>query len=447
MIDTHCHILPLVDDGPKSLEESIKMLKMAEKDGIKTMIATPHKRHPIDFGPEYTSDQAYDLLAKEVKKQKISLKIIKGAELYIGSNYMINLDSDLENYSLGKSRYVLIEFDRDINFQNIENAIHEILIRKKTPIIAHTEMYNCFLDKTDNVYKLRNQGALVQLTAASIEGRRGKVRANFCMELIKKGAADMVATDCHGAERRKPVLSSTYKLIAEAVDQKLADRIFIDNPQLLIEDQEIRIKQIAYKKPLKSSQKRKVSLFAVTLVASLLLTGIGLSANHKDSNSKITSGLSRGKEATIEQDIEKSDKKTQEKDQAKEPVKKLEKQDSQAEKLDSQLIVQIESGYYKRLRDLEGQYMGRADEVVANIKYAIDNIKDPSLKEATIEGYKEEVFGLIDQCDNEVYAVLYDMQNELEDLQADISKVQQYRDEYNEAKATKQSQYISKLGY
>ena len=108
---------------------------------------------------------------------------------------------------------------------------------------------------------------------------------------------------------------------------------------------------------------------------------------------------------------------------------------------------EIESKYYSKLKSLEGSYTGELEGIVANMMYAKKNITDEALLSSTLEAYKEEIFALEAQSDNKVYAALYDMQNELEKQDLDVSVVQQYRDEYNDIKLQKQQEYLERLGY
>ena len=108
---------------------------------------------------------------------------------------------------------------------------------------------------------------------------------------------------------------------------------------------------------------------------------------------------------------------------------------------------EIEGRYYSKLKSLEGSYTGELEGIVANMMYAKKNIADEALLSSTLEAYKEEIFALEAQSDNKVYAALYDMQNELENQDLDVSVVQQYRDEYNDIKLQKQQEYLERLGY
>ena len=451
MFDTHCHILPMVDDGSSSLQESLNMIKIAYDDGVRAILATPHKNHPIDFRPQKTAEESFELLKSAVMDIYPDLELYLGAEFYITDDYLSVLEKNENELVTGNSRYILIEFDRSVSCDYMSDVVHEFKVRGFSPIIAHAEMYQSLTGSPQNAYELRNQGALIQLTSSSIEGKRGSRITSFCEDLIKNSAVDFAASDAHGEQRRKPLLSSAYKKVTELAGKDAADRMFVINPQLMISGQEIKTSQIQKS----SSSGRKIMLMlASVLAAGFLIIGWASqqSGSEKIESPAISSEISAETETGSTENITAEDGA----DAAGESEASLDQPGETdgsfqaADKGSSQSSAsksEIEGRYYSKLKSLEGSYTGELEGIVANMMYAKKNITDEALLSSTLEAYKEEIFALEAQSDNKVYAALYDMQNELEKKDLDVSSVQQYRDEYNDIKLQKQQEYLERLGY
>lgn len=446
MFDVHCHILPMVDDGSSSIEESLAMIKLAYEDGIRGIVATPHKNHPIDFKPKFTVEESYEMLRNKVNKLYPDFNLVLGSELYVTEACFSILKNIAKTHTINNTNYILIEFERDVTFQFIEEVVHELKVMGLLPIIAHVEMYDIFLNNSENVYILRNQGAYIQLTAASITGKRGKKREDFCQKLLKLGAVDTIVTDAHSLNRRRPLLKESYEFVVELIGQDCAEKIYSKNPGDIIAGKIIELNELKYKESSKKHKKTKTAILAAVMAASLIIIGIGAGRNYKTISEDVIATNSKPVqqvESIAEDKLETVPDSTenQENESSESSETKVSKKGSSKVKSD------IESKYYGQLKSLEGTYVGELEGIVANMKYAQENIKDEAVLSSTLEDYKQQIFDLEAQCDNQVYSILYDMQNELEAEELDVSNVQVYRDEYNSTKMDKQTEYINRLGY
>lgn len=444
MFDVHCHILPMVDDGSSSIEESLNMIKIAYEDGIRGIVATPHQNHPIDFKPKYTVEKSYEIIKDKINNIYPDFELVLGHELYVTNDFINMLKNEAKNFVINNTNYILVEFDRDVTFEFISETVHELLVAGLKPILAHVEMYEILAKSPKFVYMLRNQGAYIQLTGSSIVGKRGKQLKNFCIELLKKGAVDFIVTDAHGTTRRKPVLSESYSMVVDLIGKEKADEIYIQNPKMLILGKDILLKNINQTDNSKKYSRTKTAILAGVMAASLLIIGIGAGRSYKTitEDPVIPKNAVEYSESVSNGNLEVSEDSNSE---TKKEVKK--DKDITAGKNQINSGSDIESKYYSKLKSLEGGYVGSLEGIVANMKYAKENITDEVQLSSTLEAYKQQIFDLEAQCDNQVYAILYDMQNELEENEMDISKVQQYRDEYNSTKMSKQTEYMNKLGY
>ena len=445
MLDMHCHILAMVDDGSSSLEESLNMIKMAYQDGVRVMIATPHKNHPIDFRPQDSVSNSFELLKTSVMDLYPDFELYLGAEFYITDDYIDVVKKNQQELVMNSTKYILIEFDREVKYERMSEVVHELKVKGLRPIIAHAEMYQDLTKNPEKVYKLRNQGALIQLTASSINGKRGKKISGFCETLLKKTSVDFVASDAHGQEHRTPLLYTSYKKVSELAGEKEADKIFTANPQLLISGNEIQIQQIETGNEKKNSKGSKNKMIVMAVAVALTAVFIMGAASQQSA----TAGDTKKQDLQISALQESKEQSKSASGPQAEPEQKLEPQpaDTQESLSDKEpLKADIEGRYYQKLKSFEGSYVGELEGIVENMRYARKNITDEALLATTLESYKQEIFALEAQSDNNVYAALYDMQNELEEYDFEVSRVQALRDEYNDIKMKKQQEYINRLG-
>ena len=226
LIDIHCHILPKVDDGPDSVEESLKILKDMRRQGIKHVIVTPHYR-PEMFEPSmkrviysyrHLRDIAYDM--------GVSMSL--GCEYYRNEQIIEHMDNRKRPVMAG-SRYVLIKFSMNDLFPTIRNYVYELITHGYQPIIAHVERYFC-CQKMEKIQELKDMGALVQVNAGSVLGEEGWKLKKFCLDLMKKDLVDFVASDTHNTSDRKLNLKKCASFVTKKMGKQYAERIFFNNP-------------------------------------------------------------------------------------------------------------------------------------------------------------------------------------------------------------------------
>ena len=167
MIDLHSHIIFGVDDGPKTLEESEQLLIEAYHQGVRTIVATSHRR----IGMFETLEEKIQLNFRRVQEiaQEIApdLTILYGAEVYY-SNEMLEKLKIGEIPCINKTSYVLIEFGRSTSFWEIRNALKNLLMLGLTPIVAHIERYQAFENNEKYLKEIIAMGCYTQVNSSSI---------------------------------------------------------------------------------------------------------------------------------------------------------------------------------------------------------------------------------------------------------------------------------------
>ena len=172
--DLHSHLLCGVDDGAKTPEEMYAMLDMAYADGTRAMCLTPHYS-PYLFGDtSVTSENAFRLLQAYAADRYPDLHLYLGHELGYYGSCMQALNEGLCR-TLGKSRYLWVDFPGAVNFFEIQNAMSQLQRMGYHPILAHTERYRCLFTHRNWVRDYVADGGLVQINASSICGAWGTV--------------------------------------------------------------------------------------------------------------------------------------------------------------------------------------------------------------------------------------------------------------------------------
>lgn len=249
MIDIHCHILPGIDDGAKDIDTTIEMLKIAEGEGINTIIATPH------YYPGYF-ESAYDDVVKltdeintKAKELGIGVTILPGQEIYLNQSII----EDYKNGVIGKlheTDFMLIELPFGEMPKNALDLIYELKIKGITPIIAHPERYKYIINKPQKLNDFLSEGCLLQINTGSITGLFGKEVKKTAEIILKNRACSFVATDAHTTGKRAPELKKSFDIISR-VDNELADNLRVSRETL---------KGIAEKKyePIKIKERKSI---------------------------------------------------------------------------------------------------------------------------------------------------------------------------------------------
>lgn len=238
-IDIHNHILYGIDDGSKSLEESIEILQQHKEMGFKDIVVTPH----------YIENSKYTTNNKEKEKILKTLKDkVKGINLYLGNEVFINnnLEELLEKQeisTINKSRYLLIEFPMNQKLKTITNTIYELKIKGIIPIIAHPERYEYVKKDINIVDEWINEGALLQSNYGSIVGVYGNKAKKTVKKLLKKNKISLLATDIHFPDSKiYQNIEKSKKKIKRIVGEEKLIELSITNPKKIIENKEISAK-------------------------------------------------------------------------------------------------------------------------------------------------------------------------------------------------------------
>lgn len=230
MIDIHCHLLYGVDDGAKTIEESVAMLEEAKRQGIIGIILTPHYRHGMFDYPTEEIAEHYRMLLPYAKKLEMYLAL--GTEYHVNSQIVEALDKG-RCRTLAGSRYVLCEYSRDTEYSYIYQMTQELLLHGYVPVLAHTERYPALADPKD-VEEIRSLGAWITVNADAVLGLEGMGPKKYCRKLLKEELVDAIASDSHGIKSRACHMQKCRERIEKKYGLQEAEKLFEKNPLKII---------------------------------------------------------------------------------------------------------------------------------------------------------------------------------------------------------------------
>lgn len=236
MIDIHSHIIPGIDDGSKNMEMTLEMLRNADKDGTKEIVATPH--YLLEYGEAKIEE--VKIFVKEINsiitKEGMNIKVYSGQEVYFTENILQDyLDGNIG--TLNDSRYMLIEFHMNRFEENIFDIIYELQVRGITPIIAHPERYRSIIKNPLDINNFIDEGYLFQLDSGSLTGAFGKEVKKTAEVLVSNGIYNFIGSDAHNIKSRNTGISEAISL----ADNKKngIGKVFIEDSRKMLNNEKV----------------------------------------------------------------------------------------------------------------------------------------------------------------------------------------------------------------
>lgn len=223
--DIHNHLLPGIDDGAKSVEDSIELIKGFGEFGVSDFICTPHIMENYHPNTPATISNSFALLQNGLKMNNLNhVNIDMAAEHMIDSNFENILEKD-EVMPLDK-RYLLIEMSYLQPSLNLLTAVEKIADKNLYPILAHPERYAFLHGKTRTYQEYKDKGMLMQLNILSLSNYYGKEVQKSALSLLDSGLLDFISSDVHNARQLKAIreiqLSTSLIAKVEPLIQKTA---------------------------------------------------------------------------------------------------------------------------------------------------------------------------------------------------------------------------------
>lgn len=217
MVDLHSHILPCFDDGSKSVEDSLRLLKIEADAGVKKAALTPHYLFdcPLEQFLKKRQDK-FEMLKKQLGYENIPVELLMGAEVKISQGILD--EESLKKLCYTGTDYMLVELPMSYYREWIPYVLYNMRASGITPVIAHVERYRYFYGNTGLLYDIISAGSVAQVNADSV------INPNwFVKKLIKNRFVHVIATDSHSVAHRPPRLKQAMQAIAKKYGTDYAD--------------------------------------------------------------------------------------------------------------------------------------------------------------------------------------------------------------------------------
>jgi len=235
IFDFHSHILPGIDDGSSSLEESVELLRMEARQGIERVVATPHF-YPRHDSPERFLNRrhrAESVLREVIADDNTLPRISVGAEVYFFPGIS---DSDvLHQLTIDRKRCILLEMPQCPWQDSMYRELEGIYIKQGlTPIIAHVDRYIAPFRTYGIPERLEDLPVLVQANASFFLNR---ATAGMAIRMLKKGQIHLLGSDCHNLKHRPPRLGEACEVIEKRLGRQMLERLELNGRQVLPDNQ------------------------------------------------------------------------------------------------------------------------------------------------------------------------------------------------------------------
>ncbi|MGG0657180.1 tyrosine-protein phosphatase [Rummeliibacillus pycnus] len=254
MIDIHSHIIFDVDDGPKSLEDSIKMLIQATTEGITEIIFTSHAFHPYYHAAVETVMERISVLQHGLEIHDIPLKLHLGHEVRINEHICEQIVEG-SVLTLANSKYLLLELPSSgVPLYTFE-MVNRIVAKNIVPIIAHPERNKGIVEKPERLEQLIRLGALSQITAGSVVGQFGRAVQRTALDLIDANLVHTYGSDVHNLQTRPFLFEQGLNYLEKHKRSDFVD-FFLENNKRIIADTEITVLE-----PINAEKKKWWNIF------------------------------------------------------------------------------------------------------------------------------------------------------------------------------------------
>jgi protein-tyrosine phosphatase len=226
LIDIHSHILFGVDDGARTIEDSLAMIRMAAEHGTTDIVATPHASPAYKFDPERNRDR----LAQIEEKAGSVLRLHTGCDFHLSFDNIQDAIEHPTKYTIDHKNYLMVEFSEMLVFHNTAEIFGRLLDAGMIPVITHPERNALLRQRIEPMAEWIAAGSRVQVTAQSLTGRFGKRAEAFSKELLNRGMVHVIASDGHDIEHRPPCMDTAFEWLKANYSEATAELLCIKNP-------------------------------------------------------------------------------------------------------------------------------------------------------------------------------------------------------------------------
>jgi protein-tyrosine phosphatase len=236
MVDLHHHLLPGLDDGPKELETSLDMARVAAADGITHIVCTPHASGRYEFQPGIVAERL-GILKAAITAEGLPLTLGSGCDFHINYDNVEDALAHPRKYTINQTEYLLIELPDLAISRQLAETLYDLRQAGMTPILTHPERNPTLQRDPSRLRDWMKAGLLTQVTCQSVTGEMGRAAEKMAHQLLADRWVHFLATDAHDPVRRSPVMSAARAWVARKHGEEYADRLCLTNPQAVFSGQ------------------------------------------------------------------------------------------------------------------------------------------------------------------------------------------------------------------
>lgn len=238
MVDIHSHVLPGIDDGSKSMEETVEMIRMARAHGTTVLVASPH----ADTQYRYDAANVDALLQEARALAGPGIQLVRACDFHLMFD---NIEAALRDpmlYTINQKGYLLMELSDLTIFPNTGDLWRQLEEAGMKIILTHPERNPLLRQRLPLIEEWVAQGRYMQVTGQSLTGLFGKKAAEFAHQLLDKGLVHFIASDAHDLKGRPPRLDVAFEWVCENYSPRLAELLFIEHPTAVIKGEALDLK-------------------------------------------------------------------------------------------------------------------------------------------------------------------------------------------------------------
>lgn len=242
MIDFHTHIIPNIDDGSRSVEETFNLIKEAKEAGFEGIILTSHyiENYYETDAPE--RDVWVKAISDSLKAKGIETNLYIGNEIYISENIM-DLLINRKASTINNTSYVLFEMPLNAEPMNLYDVIYSLQENKLVPVLAHPERYSFVQKEPELVYDLIQKGVLMQANYGSILGQYGENAKMIVKKFLENDMIHFLGSDVHRQNSIYKKIPQALEEIRKIIGEEKLEKLTTTNPQLALENKRIDIEE------------------------------------------------------------------------------------------------------------------------------------------------------------------------------------------------------------
>ena len=240
MIDFHSHILPNIDDGSRSIEETFNLIKEAKNVGFDAIVSTSHYMENYYETNVPEREVWINAIYENLQVKNIDIRLYLGNEIYLTEN-IIKLLEEGKASTINDTSYVLFEMPLNAEPLNLYDIVYEMMQCKLVPILAHPERYSFVQKDPELIYDLIQKGVLMQANYGSIIGQYGEKAKMIVRKFLKNNMIHFLGTDVHRQNTIYPRISECLAEINSLIGEEKLEELSNENPLLALKNKRIDI--------------------------------------------------------------------------------------------------------------------------------------------------------------------------------------------------------------